>query len=569
MDTALLKNRETRLAVSAERATSVSLISLHYVSLLACLGFSIVLVISYFVFIKPLVTLPADILMWEETNFVGDMIKLRIGAPIYTAPSDNNSLVYTPLAPLLTYALSWLIRRPESIIGWRLIQLGFVTCAAALATRCSRRLLQMAAPERRIDFPRIWLAITFLVLFLAATAPEVNRFVYLLHIDALALLISVFSFWTMLRYLNSPSWRGIVLMAICPALGYLTKQFLISWAVVMFVFLLLHNYRDIKRLALYSALAAMFIALAVGGCYLLWGDPYIFWTFTVMGARKGLTISPGSRQISIVRMLDHSMRAWPELIIGIIGGILVLRYRSQNIRKFGPLWLAWLTLVLSEAFSSGAGWDTVYHFGPGVLIGATWFLAALPLYWPSKPDVAERIEFPRIVYAARILVAVAAVFTLMLALRVVPNGDRKSSRYWAKMKQSSDVNRYVADIESEFTGLPADKVLLDIGNWIYLRKSVLQKDRAISLADQPAGGRYENMDVFVSHIRQRSYDKILVHDLHSPFFIYDWYRWPRSSGVRQALLDNYQEVRTISPVDGKELLPETAYTGPISVLVPR
>jgi hypothetical protein len=570
MDTALVvEDRKIPHAVIAEKVSFVSLLSLRYFSLLACVGLSITLVLAYFVFIKPLVTLSADILMWEETNFVGDIIKLRIGAPIYTAPSDNNSLVYTPLAPLLTYAISWLIRLPTSILAWRLIQLGFATCAAALATICSRSLRRLAAPEQRLEFSRTWLAITVLVLFLVATAPEVNRFVYLLHIDALALLVSVFSFWTMLRYLKAPSRRAVALMAICPALGYLTKQFLISWAVVMFVFLLLHNYKDLKRLALFCALAALAIALAIGGCYLLWGDPYIFWTFKVMGARKGITLSPDSRQISLLRMLDHTLRVWPELMIGVVGGMLLLRYRRENIRRLGALWVAWVALILSESFSSGAGWDTVYHFGPGVLIGAIWLLAALPLYWPGKPEAANGMEFPRLVYFTRALLAVAGVFTLMIALRVVPTGDRNAARYWGKMRQSPDVSRYVADIENEFKGLPPDKVLLDIGNWVYLRQSVLQKDRAISIADQPPSGHYENMDVFVSHIRQHAYAKIMMHDLHSPFFIYDWYRWPRSSGVRQALLENYQEVRTIAPVEGKELLPQTAFTGPVSVLVPR
>jgi hypothetical protein len=565
----IIDDQELGQTVASDNATFVSLFSVRHLSLLACLGLSIALVFSYFLFIKPLITLPADILMWEETNFVGDIIKLRIGAPIYTAPSDNNSLVYTPLAPLLTYAISWLIRLPTSILAWRLIQLGFVVCAAAMMTRCSTILRRFAAPERRLEFSKTWMALTFVVLFLAATAPDVNRFVYTLHIDALALLVSVFSFWTMLRYLKAPSWRSVALMAICPALGYLTKQFLISWAVVMLAFLLLHNYRDIRRLALFCALAALGIALAIGGCYLLWGDPYIFWTFKVMGARKGITLSPDSRQISLLRMLDHTLRVWPELMIGVVGGMLLLRYRRENIRRLGALWVAWLALILSESFSSGAGWDTVYHFGPGVLIGATWLLAALPLYWPGKPAAANGMEFPRLVYFTRVLLAVAGVFTLMIALRVVPTGDRNAARYWGKLRQSPDVNRYVADIESEFNGLPPDKVLLDIGNWVYLRQSVLQKDRAISIADQPPSGHYENMDVFVSHIRQHAYAKIMVHDLHSPFFVYDWYRWPRSSGVRQALLENYQEVRTIAPVEGKELLPQTAFTGPVSVLVPR
>jgi hypothetical protein len=87
--------------------------------LLLCLGLAVVLVSYYIKFIQPFVFLPADILMWAETNFVGDIIKLRVGAPIYTAPSDSNAFIYTPAAPILTYLISWLLGEPTSIVAWR------------------------------------------------------------------------------------------------------------------------------------------------------------------------------------------------------------------------------------------------------------------------------------------------------------------------------------------------------------------------------------------------------------------------------------------------------------------
>lgn len=565
----IIEDQKLEKRLFKDRPSVASLFSVQYFSLLGCLGLFIALVFSYFLLTRPLITLPADILMWEESNFVGDIIKLRIGAPMYTSPADSNSFIYTPLAPLLTYAISWLISLPNSIVAWRLIQLGYVVCAVLIAAMCTRTLRDLADPEHKIEHSKTWLAFTFLTLFLVATSPQVNRFVSSLHVDALALLVSMISFWTMLRYLKAPSRLGVVLMAVCPALGYLTKQFLISWAVVMFVFLLLHNHRDLKRIALFCVVAAMCFSFAIGGCYLLWGDPYIFWTFKVMGARKQIGLLPGVRTISVMRMLDNVLTVWPEIAIGIIGCILVLRHRQQNIRRLGPLAVAWFVLVLSEVFSSGAGWETTYHLGPAVLIGAAWLLAVLPLYWPRKEDAANGMEFRRLVYWTRTALAMAGVMTLMIALRVVPTGDPDSARYWRKSRLSPDLNRYLADIESEFKEIPPDKVLLDIGNWVYLPQSVLQKDRAVPLGDQPPSGHYENMDVFVSHIQQHTYKKILVHDLHSPFFIYDWQNWPRSSGVRQALAENYQEVRTIAPPEGRDLLPASVYAGPVSVLIPR
>src|SRR5262245_44606166 len=92
-------------AEHAKEKISESLWSIPYFSLAACVGIALVLVLYYLKFIKAFVFLPADILMWAETNFVGDIIKLRIGAPIYTTPSDSNSFIYTPGAPMLTYLI--------------------------------------------------------------------------------------------------------------------------------------------------------------------------------------------------------------------------------------------------------------------------------------------------------------------------------------------------------------------------------------------------------------------------------------------------------------------------------
>jgi len=351
------------------------------VSLLICFSLSVVLVLYYIIYIKAFVTLPADILMWAETNFVGDIIKLRIGAPIYTPPGDNNSLIYTPGAPLLTYAISWLIGKPASIVAWRVIQLGFIFCAALIATSCARELGAMAFPDVRLPFPRTWFAFSFLALLLAATAPNTNKFAHCLHTDALALLISISSFWTMLYYLKAPSARRVLLMAICPAVGYFVKEFLLAWSAVMFVFLLLENPKQIKRLVFFTAATTIFVLIAMDVCYLLWGDNYVFWTFKVMGgARKKIGLSPAACNISLVRSLDHTIRAWMEISIGLVGGALALR--ENNIRRLGPLWVSWCVLIALEAFSSGAGWGVLYHFGPGVVIGMVWAVAALSKLWP-------------------------------------------------------------------------------------------------------------------------------------------------------------------------------------------
>ncbi len=561
----------TGIAVPTEAKGLTSIWQPAYFALLAGLGMAAGLVGFYLYWVWPLLLFPADILMWAETDFVGDIIKLRLGMPVYTAPEYSNSMIYTPAAPLLTYGISWAIGQPTSIAAWRLIQLGFVVCAALLATSCCRKLYGLAFPHRPMAFPKTWLGFTFLAMFLASTSPRTNSFVYTLHADALALLVSVFSFWTVLLYLEAPSWRRALLMAVCPALGYLTKPFLISWMAVMFVFLVLHDHRRLGRLMLFAVSAVVSIVIAVGTCYLLWGDAFIFWTFTVMGgSRKQLNLSIDAHGVSLLRSLEHTLRAWLEIAVGIAGGWLMLR--GANFRGLGSLWVAWLALIASEAFSSGAGWGVLYHFGPGVVIGSIWLFAALPGIWPRiEAHVGPSALLSS---SAHSLAALAGVLTIFMMLHVVPAADGEG-RDWQRAQGLSDAYRYIADIEEEFEGLPADKVLLDIGNWIYLRNSVLQRDRAISLADQPPGGIYENTDVMVSRIRSKTYERILVRDLHSPYFLYDWQtsglgHWDRPSGVREALLDSYEEVRVIpAPAGAGQLQRQIEHIGPVSVLIPR
>ena len=140
---------------------------------------------------------------------------------------------------------------------------------------CCRFLNRLAYPNDLARFPNTWLVFTFFAMFLACTAPRVNTFSHTLQAEPLALLISIFSFLTMLMYLKSPDFKHVILLAVCPALGYIVKQNLISWSWVMFVFLLLNNPKNFKHLALYAIAASAFICSAIGLCYLLWGDAFI------------------------------------------------------------------------------------------------------------------------------------------------------------------------------------------------------------------------------------------------------------------------------------------------------
>ena len=120
--------------------------SLNYLCLLAAAAVAWALVGYYGWFIRPFVALPADILMWSETNFVGDVIKLQTGRPLYTPAAESNSFSYTPAAPLVTYAVAWVAGYPASIPAFRVIQLAFVAVAAVLATIACCLVYGLASP---------------------------------------------------------------------------------------------------------------------------------------------------------------------------------------------------------------------------------------------------------------------------------------------------------------------------------------------------------------------------------------------------------------------------------------
>lgn len=548
------------------RRNKTPMFTWSYAALLFCLLLAAVLVAFYFNVIVPYVVLPADILMWGETDFVGYFIKLRTNTPLYMPPEHSNSSIYTPGAPLLTYGILWALGQTQSIPAMRIVQLVYVGGAALLGTICIGMVRKLAFPGTDTPHRRTWFLFAATVMFLAATSPHVNRNVHCLHNDALALLVSMICFWTLLAYFRDPSWSRLLLMAVAPVLGYFVKQFLLGWAGVMLIALVLKHGRHLVRPIALAAITAAVYGGTVLLCYALWGEDFIFWTFRITGGSRSAITFAGTYNIALVRSVDHTLGAWMEIMIGVVGGWLLIRV--SNGRHVVPLWISWMALIVIEALGSGLGWGVLYHFGPGVMIGVIWLFAALPRYWIHRAEGRDEpvTKPPVLAAAARSLAAIIGVITVLVALQVFPTRAIHSPRWWPGRRPSADVYRYISDIEEEFKGVAPERVLLDVGNWVYLPHGVVAKDRAVSLADQPLAGIYENFDVMLERIRAHAYDKILVRDMDSPSFVYDWDLFPRPSGVRRALLDHYQ-IQKVIPAP-KDDPPTIMHGGPITVLVP-
>lgn len=491
---------------------------------LATMG--VLLVAIYLYWVSSSVLYPADVLIWSETEFVKDIIKLRTGYPLYTAQVNNESFIYTPGSQILTYLLASLSGNPTSIPAYRTIQLIYTLLAAGVAFVCCWQLTGLASVSGPGRYRGLWGAVWLPVSFLIATNSLVNPFAHNLHNDALALLVSAVAYLLLLTYARNRNKGVLVFMAFVPAIGFLVKQALAIWAVFYCFYLVVFDRpRSIRRVVLFALVAFAGIVAAVAGCYLLWGEPFRYWVFTVVGS---LGVSP-------LRAFQHTMDVWVYFAIGLVGGAVLLR--GRNMRPLLGLWLVWLGLIALETYTSGVAW-MLNHIGPGSLISGVWFLPALAGLWPSGNQTTHG-QHPglRWLQAGIALVLVCLLYSGLGFVRIpLPSLPK-------------DAYRYLQEIEKEFEGLPAREVLMDVGSWAYMEEGVVMKDQSICMGDR-ANGRIADFSGVLSRIETKYYSKILVRKLYDADFWYDHYYWPEPSGIRRALMENYHEVGRIRPVAG-------------------
>jgi hypothetical protein len=509
---------------------------------------SVLLVSVYLYWVSFYVLFPADILLWSESDFVNDVLKFRIGYPIYSAQQNNESFVYTPASQILTYIIAWSVGGATSIPLWRIIQLCYVFLAAIIATSCCRLLLRIACIERRSGDFSLWYGLWLPSLFLIATNSITNPYVYTLHNDALGLLISAGGYWLLLKYISTRDKRLLALMAVIPAAGFFVKQNLALWAPLYCAYLLFFD-RPLSLVRVFGFTVAThgMIGAAIGVGYLLWGDHFIYWVFIAMGRDP----------LSLLRSFQHLLESWPYFAIGMLGGFILLHQKMP--KQLLGVWVVWLVLILVEAITSGLGW-MLNHLGPGSLIAGVWFFAALARVWPSTQWGANRNFRSNANMWLRLSITVGTIGLLFngLGFGRIPVKHLPDDTY-----------RYIQEIEKEFEGQSAERVLLDSGSWIYLRQSVVMKDRGIPLGNRGYNGTGD-FSGMVQRLKEKRYGKILMRNLNSPIFLYDHGLWPKSSGIKQTLLENYQMNGRIMPVKGKvhEQVP-FLFFDEITILVPK
>lgn len=484
---------------------------------------------------------PVDFLNFWEGDFLGDIIKLRAGLPIYTEPTDNNSSVYTPGAQLLTYAIGRLAGVETSIPSLRTIQFSFAVLAALVTTSSCDHLARRFLRAEEYAGSALWLALWFPLLFLVATEHRFGYNIHALHPDSLTLFISAVAFWLLCRHLLTAERWIVVAMALVPAIGFWSKQSLLLWGLLFGLYLLTTGPGALRRASLFGALSLLFLAASILLLFQVGGPHTRFWIFGVLGAKS----------VSLARSINALTTAGAYVALALAGlWLLVLRDRT---RQTLGIWGITALLFLTQAYTTGIGWQK-NHLGPGVLLAAAWFLAALPRLHRAATRHDGRPPW--------IGAAALAIGLLMSVAGIGLTREPKSG-------VPGDTDRYITAIEREFDGMNPRDVLLDRGNWVYFPDTILQRDRASSVQlwvgkNQPTI-THEMLTGTIQRFEQRRYRRILVRNLDQGS-AYDFQS--RGSGVRDALLMNYQEVRRIPGVE-VELWWPSLLLADISVLEPR
>lgn len=484
--------------------------------------------------------LPVDILGFEESDYLTDLLKFRSGLYIYSDPTDNNSSVYTPGAQLVTYGLASLLGL-VSIPGMRSIQYAHLVLAAVVAAAAAHLLARRFLGSEEYRHRAAWVALWTPLLYLVMTEERFNFNGHTLHADSLTLLLTATAGFLVASHLHRPTPAVLAGMMLLPAVGFWSKQSMLIWGPIFTLLILLVPSWNLRRAVRYAVVAAAVAAASIAGLRVLGGPHAFYMVFEVLGAKE----------VSLARSAFSLVSAGAFLGLSLVGFAMLARPRPNRELVIG--WGIAFGLILLQGYTTGIGW-LKNHLGPGILLGTIWFCAAMPRVWT---DLGRNWQPPIFVWRAAFLAAVLGLWGGLDLVRRPVN------------EVPPDLFRYIAEIEREFEGMDPARTLLDRGTWVYWKSGTIIKDRATGVQlhtgrNQPEVNRVM-LAATIERINHRAYDRILVH-YPAAGGTYDYRH--RGSGVGDALRANYREVRRIRGVEVDRWWPK-GLLAEVAVLEPR
>lgn len=454
----------------------------------------------------PLIRLRADIAGGAESQFVDQIIRYRAGQSQYTPIEDANSNCYAPGAPILTYWIASLAGQSTSIAAYRTVQQIFLAITVVFCSWSALALLRFLRPN---DPDAAWWVLFWApFLYLIATNPQSNIYAHVLCSDGLSVTAASIGAWLLIKHVTTQDDRWMVPMAVLPALGFLAKQKEVVWLGLYLIYFLLSGRVRLARVAVFAAASGLLVAATVLLCRALWGPAFLFWNFEMLGRLH----------VELKEVLSQIRDGALYLIPGLVGGALVLR--GERAAVLLPVWLCWPIQMIAAIYTSGVAF-TPAHLGSTTMFGMVWLLVGLATLWPDR-SAESPVDRAR----GWLLAAATTMLVLLYSLSagLLRQGDALPT----------DIDRYLADIEHEFEGMPVDQVLLDSGSWMYLQSNTVMKDR-----ESPLGllwGSGASNQATLDRFRGQFYRRILA---RKDAWVY------HEPGLHKALLDGYQEVRTI------------------------
>jgi hypothetical protein len=164
------------------------------------------------------IAFPWDGLMWSESPFMTDMLKLTNGQPVFTSPADGNSMIYSPGLTYLTYALLAPFDVHVDIRFCRAVTvLVGIAAAGVCAWLTERALRSLGAPTRNRWFAA-FAALAFMLLVFRNHTSDTC------HPDNLYALHASLTLALTYAAVTRPSYRLALAAMAFAGLGVLVKQ---------------------------------------------------------------------------------------------------------------------------------------------------------------------------------------------------------------------------------------------------------------------------------------------------------------------------------------------------------
>jgi len=436
------------------------------------------------------IVFPWDMYLWPESPFMTNMLKLHHHLPVYSAPADGNSFVYSPGLEYLTFALLKPFGLELDIRFCRLVSTVLGIMAAGFGALAVRRLAgsTIAAARTKIFFVATW-GVIWLVL-------SRNFLADITHPDNIHMFHATLIFWLCLSALETKRFGLAVLTILIAGLGVFTKQTCATAFLGPAAVFAIYNPWGWRRWLLLVALGGLMLGLSV---WLLWLPEYgKFFTFD-LPSRQGVWLAKSYMMAFDSLNMDRGLLVFLALIAGFwlwnMGGA-ARRYL-----------ICWAGVGFFSVLPAAVAYLKTMGMWNNLIIFEVWFIM---LVWPffgmlldslaakSAPQNRVADEPDRRIIPTAIVALMVLFLVLIFPMKMPPRPG-----YYAYGRAiEAAVQR---DIQA------GRKVLVSHGTEFLIRSgdTEIPRDRANSILELDAG-KFGSLSEMRARINARYYDRIYL-----------------------------------------------------------